>query len=188
MQQIDPGKWAAAAAELMRAASPTLLHEETSGIEFTGALQGMPALKVAPWNRVWLKSSAQELAVAQVDPEHPPLAATWHFGDGAVLATGFDCSPQVAASLIKLIARSPRDPRFHVTWNTGPTLRLSVDAVDGERYLNGESISLSLQEQTPGAGTPTAYSVPLAGPGRYELSITAPRTASIATIRAVRMP
>jgi len=153
-------------------------------VQYLGHPPGSGPSEVSPWNRTWLKDSAQELARAGSDLQHPPLAATWRVGEGAVLATAFDAGPDAAAAFVKQVARPPHDPRFRVTWDTGPQLRVTVDAFDGQNYLNGENLTLVEQEQTPGASAPVTYPVPQTGPGRYELSTPAPRIASIATLRA----
>jgi hypothetical protein len=62
---------------------------------------------------------------------------------------------------------------------------VSVDATDGEAYLNGRNVSLELSAVTGGeaAAAPRAQAVPQTGPGRYELSLAAPRGPSLAALR-----
>jgi hypothetical protein len=183
VEQLDPARWADSVAELMRSASPNLLHREPMVIAFVGPLAQLPGLTAPIWNRTWLKESAVELARNSTDPEHPPAAAMWQFGEGKVIATSFDAGPGVIAPLVKLIARRPRDPRFAVRWETGAKLRVVVDAVDEGAFLNGLHLTASVIEANAGPGSAEISTLPQIGPGRYELEITAPRSTIFASIR-----
>ena len=92
--------------------------------------------------------------------------------------------------MARLIASPPRDPRFSVTWDAASKLRVTIDARDGNRYLNRLNFALDV---SPASATPvvtsttttraSAQPIPQTGPGRYELAIDAPAVSSIATLR-----
>ena len=177
LQQLDPRQWASGAADLLTAAMPTLLEREPISIHFENELAMLPARVDSQWNRTWLKASARELAFADADGQHVPLAARWLVGQGSVCAITVPANSAEIDALVKLTAREPHDPRFAVTWETGPSLRVRIDALDGERYLNDQGVTLQLGQEPP-------MSVPQIGPGRYELDLPAPRSATFAALRA----
>ncbi len=184
-RQLDPQRWAASVSELMRPTAPNLLQQNPMPVEFLGRLAGAAAVQVAPWNRTWLKQSAELLARHADDPAHPPAIATWRVGNGEVAAAAFDAGPDEIGALVKLIARPPHDPRYRVSWETGPHVRVTVEAFDGRTYLNEQHITLALESEGSGSAAPSdVRPVPQTGPGRYELSLPAPRTASLAVVRA----
>jgi hypothetical protein len=177
VQQLDPRQWTSGAADLLTAAMPTLLQREPISIHFENDLAALPVRPISQWNRTWLKALARELAFADVDGQHVPLAAQWLVGQGSVCAAAFPVNSQQLDRLVKLTAREPHDPRFAVTWQTGPSLHVRIDALDGEHYLNEQGLTLQLGQEPP---TP----VPQIGPGRYELNLPAPRTPTFAALRA----
>jgi hypothetical protein len=191
VDETDPARWAAAAHRLLRRAATTLLESRPVRIRFVGDLSALPSRDVSPWNRTWLKAGATLLAEAEgatssggAGGAHPPLVARWEAGEGAVAAAGFG-SPQPAEvdALVRLAARPPRDPRLTVSWDAGSRLRVTIDAVDGQQYLNGLDLSLQLTDPSrPGAG-PESMRIPQASPGRYELAVDAPRAPALATVR-----
>jgi hypothetical protein len=86
-----------------------------------------------------------------------------------------------------LVEAAPRDPRFTVEWNTGSTLRVTVEAVDGDRFLNGEPIRLTLSSADEGGGKePVDRPIPQTAPGRYELSVDSPTEPAFAAVRLGR--
>ncbi|MDB5293499.1 MAG: hypothetical protein JWL69_4740, partial [Phycisphaerales bacterium] len=109
--------------------------------------------------------------------------ARWNVGEGRVLALAFDAGPSLADALAQSAGRAPHDPRYRVTWETGSRLRVTVDALDGQRYLNGEKIELDLSEESESAAAAKSIAVPQIEPGRYELSLPAPRSPAFATVR-----
>ena len=176
LAQLDPVRWAAAARELAQAAGAKLLHHDPIRIAFAEVLAGISPQAVSQWNRVWQKPATTLLADARAGDEAVPMAARWNVGEGRVLAAAFSPEESVIPVLAAQVAKPPRDPRFHVSWESGQMLRIAVDAVDGSKYLNGQELSLELAGST--------LKLPQTGPGRYELAIESPRSPAIATLRA----
>jgi hypothetical protein len=59
-----------------------------------------------------------------------------------------------------------------------------VDAKDGGKYLNGLVLRLEVADERDGArAAAAAHDVPQVAPGRYEISLRAPRARSFATLR-----
>ncbi len=193
LRQGEAGKWAQAVEELMRSAEPTLLETAPLAVHFKGELSGMPGLEVSPWNRTWLKSAASGVAEAEYAGQRIVPAGLWPVGEGRVLSAGFGVSGDLLVRLAKAADRPPRDPRFRVSWETGPSLRVTVDAVTadaaesygGETYLNDRKLTLELSPAGGGAAGGPVQSLPIAqtGPGRYVLALPAPRSAAFATVR-----
>ncbi len=172
VQQIDPSGWVAAAERLARQAAPRRYVDQPTPARWAGVVG--PSI-VSGWNRTWSKPSAEVLARG---PD-APLAARWPVGTGRVVAVAFQATPQLLAELGATVAAEPHDPRFAVTWDAAADVRVSVDAVDGQRYLNGLSITLELDD-----GRPTVAAEQV-GPGLYEATVPAPRQPTLATVRAV---
>jgi von Willebrand factor type A domain len=187
VQQQDAAKWAQAVRDLARAASPQLLERDPLAVTFVGDLARLPGRRATPWNRTWLKEGATALGEARrrSDGERIIPAAHWNVGEGRAGAAAFAPTPAELGALADLLARPPRDPRFRVTWETGPRLVVKVDATDGEAYLNARNVSLEIAAVTGGEApaAPRAQAVPQTGPGRYEVSLPAPRSPSLATLR-----
>ena len=159
-------------------------------VRFTGELSALAARDVSPWNRTWVKGGATGLAEAESAGEPLVPAALWNAGEGRVLAAAFGAAPGDVQRMAKLVERPPHDPRFRVTWETGPQLRVSIDAVDpgaataGAAYLNGRDLTLDLSPAAGAAsGAVQSVAVPQAGPGRYELVVPAPRSPMLAGVR-----
>jgi hypothetical protein len=120
-----------------------------------------------------------------------PVAATWAVGEGRVVAAGFGAATADAMPFVRFAARSPRDPRLHVTWDVGPALRVSVDASTSDAdsasaaFVNGLALSLELREAAGALAAAPVLSqpIPQTAPGRYELSVRAPDVPAIATLR-----
>ncbi|MDB5356701.1 MAG: hypothetical protein JWN24_3154 [Phycisphaerales bacterium] len=183
ISQLDPQKWTDGIQKLMRAASPKLLGQNPLPIYFIGDLSSIPSRTVSPWNRTWLRGTATPLAEATQESERVIAGARWNVGEGRVLALAFDAGPSLADALAQSAGRAPHDPRYRVTWETGSRLRVTVDALDGQRYLNGEKIELDLSEESESAAAAKSIAVPQIEPGRYELSLPAPRSPAFATVR-----
>lgn len=182
LTRLEPRSWAEGARSLMRSASPKLLNDEPASVRFVSELANLPAQTVAPWNRTWLKQSAEGLAKGTAAGGDVPMSARWRAGEGQVAAVAFGVDPATAEAVARLVARGPRDPRFRVTWHAGPELRVVIDAVDAGRYLNGLRPLLEVAG-ADSVGAPVASPVPQVGPGRYELSVPAPRRPSFAAVR-----
>ncbi len=65
----------------------------------------------------------------------------------------------------------------------GSSLKVTVDAIDGPRYLNGKSMRLELSQNADVSVTGDVHDIPQTGPGRYELQLPAPREPSFVTVR-----
>jgi hypothetical protein len=120
------------------------------------------------------------LADAARGVERVTMSARWNVGEGRVAAAAFTAPGNVAAALARVVERPPRDPRFRVTWDAGSVLRVVVDAVEGASYSNGERFTLELDDA---AGAAAKHAVPQAAPGRYELTLDAPRGPTLARLR-----
>jgi hypothetical protein len=110
------------------------------------------------------------------------MSARWTVGAGEVIACAFTPTATEIESMSKLIARPPRDPRYAVTWDAGPRLVVRVDAAEHGKYLNGEQLRLELTDEDAAAKSST-HDIPQTAPGRYELSLPAPRSRTFATLR-----
>lgn len=124
-----------------------------------------------------------------------PAVARWNIGEGRVLAAGFEASSAEVERFAAAVARPPRDPRFRVTWQTGPSLRVSVDAVAPDAsgngaFLNSETLTLDISPATrsdashPEPSSTGGLRLTLTAPGHYDAAIPAPRAAAVATLRA----
>ncbi len=171
-----PANWASGIRELLRAAEPSRLQQRGATVRFLDPLASLPSVRVRLWNRTWRKSDATPLAETELAGEGVVMAARWNAGAGQVAAIAFHAAQEIVEAAAKLIQRPPRDPRFRVAVETGSTLHVSVDAIDGNTYLNGERLTLQLAA--------AALSIPQTGPGRYELTTDA--RAGIARVRRGR--
>ena len=170
VEQTDPAGWVAAARRLARQAVPRRYTDRPTPVAWTGFAG--PAT-VAGWNRTWLKPTADRLAAG---PD-APLAAEWRVGTGRVIAAAFAADPATLARLAERVAAAPHDPRFTVTWDEDAHLRVSVDAVDHGRFLNGLPVTLVV-----GEGRPMA--VPQTAPGEYAANVAAPPRPALGIVRA----
>lgn len=173
--QLDPSRWASAVRELARAAGDPRVQRESVKVSFEGAASGIAPQSPELWNRTWLKNGTSKLAEARTGSKSIPMAASWNAGEGRILGVAFAPNAPAVERLVGLVARPPRDPRFHVSWQTGSQLRVKVDAISGREYLNGQRLWLELGSDR--------LAVPQTGPGRYELTTDAPRSAGVATVR-----
>lgn len=183
VRQLDPTQWAQSARELARAAGPGRMETDRAEVTFTGEAAPAGRFTASPWDRVWLKESATELAEGRHGNETLPMAARWNVGEGQVLAVAFALAPDRVEPLARLAARPPHDPRFRLNWQTGPRLRVTIDALSGSQYLNGLRLALELTDAF-GEGNLVSRPIPQSGPGRYELDVPAPRSPGVARVRA----
>ena len=189
--ETDPAGWAAAARRLTRAAAADRLVRAPARVQFLGPLAGTPPrTAAAPWNRTWLKPGATSVGAGPAD--QGPLAATWEAGEGRVVAAGFSAPPDAVSPFVRLAGRAPRDPRLRVEWESGTTLRVTVNATapgDGggpPSYLNALTLTLEVRDASGAgsAGSPHILTVPQVAPGRYELAAAAPSGPAFATLRS----
>ncbi len=182
-EQVDPRRWADAARKLMRAASAEPLVRDPLDVSFLADLRALPPRRVPTWNRTWLKAGDVALAAGTRAGERVSVAAR-RAGDVRVAAAAFRPNEAELAAVVRLVARPPRDPRYRVTWRTGATYGVAVDATDDAgRYLNGLRLSLS---QFNDMGEPRGPEVVLTqtGPGRYEWSGEPPSQPLVAILKA----
>jgi hypothetical protein len=168
--QTDADQWAASGRQILSAGMADRLESTAAQIRFIGPAANIPGGSFAPWNRTWLKRDAAEWA----ESDSLPMAASWRFGLGQVASVAFMPNRQQIEALAGALARPPTDPRLHVRGQTGPRLRVSVDAVDGRKYLNDLNLSLQIDS--------SRQSIPQSGSGAYELSTGGPATPQIATV------
>jgi hypothetical protein len=176
----DAKSWSAGLLDLSRAAMPNPVETSPLALRFLPPLN-LPPRDVSPWNRSWLKSTATPLGEAKFADETVFPVARWRLGAGEVVAAAFTANAQEATGLAESVASSPRDPRFRVTWDSGRLLRASIDAIDGKTFLNGETLTLDLRS-AEGTFTAKTQAIEQSGPGQYEISLPAPRTAAFATV------
>lgn len=176
MTELDPSRWSSAARELARTAGTKLVRHETVRVSFRATAGGLAAETANLWNRVWLKPQATLLAETSAGHESLPMIAQWNIGEGRVTAAAFSPRPAATETLAGRVAAPPRDPRFHVSWETGNLLRVAVDAIVGTTYLNSQDLEIDWGG--------SSHQLPQTGPGRYELEIEAPTSPAIATLRA----
>ena len=183
LRQLDPKSWAAEVRRLLSAAWPNRLMNSPATITFTADLSDLSARTLSTWNRTWLKSGASQLAQTHYQDDNAiPMAARWNAGSGAVVACAFTPAPAELDALARLIAKPPRDPRFTISSEAGPRLTVRVDALDNGKYLNGLALRLELTD-AQNAARVRVTDIPQTAPGRYELSIPAPRIPTFATLR-----
>jgi hypothetical protein len=172
IEQLDAGQWVNSATLLLRSALPDRYQHRQ--IEITP-----PPQTVTDWNQTWMKSSATELEKSA----EFPMAAKWHLGLGTVTAIAYPASIEHVQSFAAQIAAAPNDPRFTVTWNAGRRLKVEVTAIDRDQYLNGESIQMEKLDARAGDAKPTITPIPQTAPGQYQVTMPAPRSSQLITIR-----
>jgi hypothetical protein len=167
-----PENWAAGISELAQAAALSRLERTLANVRFLGRLASLPPVQASSWNRTWRKSEAAPLAEAMLRDERVILAARWNIGEGQVAAIAFGAPPDVVEPTAGLLQRPPRDPRFRVTVDQGSPLRVSVDATDGNTYVNGERLTLEFAANASN-GNSASLPIPQTAPGRYEITTDA---------------
>jgi hypothetical protein len=184
MTQLDPAQWTTSMRELLAASQPNLVRHDSIHVEFSNAIAQVAALDASLWNRTWLKQGASKLAFGTAGSESIPMAAQWNIGQGKVAALAFEPDGARAQAIAEWVAQKPFDPRFKVKWEAGEKVNVSVDAIEGGKYLNEKAFSIDLLD--PSVSDAAIASTPLVqtAPGRYEVSVLAPRSSRLATIRA----
>jgi hypothetical protein len=178
IEQLDPNQWVDSIRRLAQTAMPQRWMAAPVTIQFINEATSLGARQAPAWNRTWLKQDAQLWGKLTSDP----MAAFWRVGSGSVAALAFAPQADVAQALARKIAQPPRDPRFSTQWDAGPTLRVTVDAAGTDRFLN----DLRLGVEIAADSGIQSFEVPQTAPGRYELSLPAPRQPAIATLRDER--
>jgi hypothetical protein len=181
--QLDPRLWSDAAKELARSAAPQHAQHTPLSIQYKSSELALPPHSVTTWIRTWLKRDATQLASAAMNDEAIPLAARWHVGSGQVAAAAFAPSSEEAEALANLVARPPRDPRYALAWKVGARLVVTVDARDGDRYLNDLNLAMDISDATGGGAARKSFTFSQTGPGRYEVTLSAPRASVLASVR-----
>lgn len=182
LTQSNPQGWAQAVRQLLRSASPTHLIAEPLDVQFVGPLELLAGRTLRTWNKAWPKEQITSLAVAATKDGKQVLAAQWNFGAGRVVAAALAPNRAEVEAMVELVTSKPRDPRFKVVWTTARDLRVTIDAIEANRYLNELNFMLELRQADDLSRTGNTRVVPQVGPGRYELSLPAPRSAAIASI------
>jgi hypothetical protein len=183
LREDETAKWSQAVEELTRQSSPRFLGDRPLALRFLGDLASMPKRDVSPWNQTWPKQGSTPLAEGTTDTgDRLTPAERWNLGEGAVVAAAFATDAGLVDRLAGLVAHRPRDPRLQISWETGPRLLVKIDAVDGQTYLNGLTPALELIN--PATSQTDVHPIPQTGPGAYSLSLPAPRSPTIAAIRA----
>jgi len=180
LREFNPEKWTAAIDQLYAMATPDRLISQPTSVQFKSDLSRLPSRSVSRWNRTWLKKSAESLADTRSADGLLSLAARWKVGSGQVLSVAFAPDGPEAEAMANLVAQPPRDPRFKITWNLGPSLHVTIDATDNNSYLNG--LTINLEFTPPPSMPPPFHRIEQTGPGRYELSLPSPRRPVFATI------
>jgi hypothetical protein len=183
--QFDPAKWADGVSELARSASPAWIETSPAEVHYLINLSGAVDRTVSSWNRTWPKPGAMPIAQTVENGRRTAMAARWNIGAGRAAAVAFAANAMEATAIADLIARPPRDPRFHVTWETEAELRVTIDAVDkasskGSPYMNGLAPRLELSRPQESA---EVLPIGQTGPGLYSLAVPAPRQSALATVR-----
>jgi hypothetical protein len=186
MAANDASRWSTALVELSRATSRAKIEITKMSVRFLPPLI-IPTREVSPWNRTWLKSGATPLAAATLDGETFNPAGRWQAGLGEVAAVAFGTNAAETAALVEMIARPPHDPRFAVTWSLKSPLRVMVDAIEGKKFLNDLKITLEIRDAA-GSAAMVGTKLTQTGPGRYEATVPAPRSASFAALREQGRP
>jgi hypothetical protein len=112
-----------------------------------------------------------------------PLAARQSMGAGEVLATAFAPSADELEAIATRLARPPRDPRFTITWTAQSTLVVRADVAprsESSADRNGLALTLTIRPESGGEGQSLA--IPQTAPGRYEVTVDAPRVPSFAAV------
>lgn len=176
-----PGRWVELAVALAQQAMADHLMRDPIDVRVRADLP-FAADRAAIWNRTWLRQPAELLAEATHGDGQVPMIARWQFGAGRVMAAAYPMQANRAAALAELIEAQPADPRFTVSWDTADRLRVEVDAVDAQGYLNDLQLNLKLADADAPANVRI---IPLQqiAPGRYAADQPSPRQPAIASVR-----
>lgn len=177
----DPARWVESAVMLAQQALPDHVMLEPIGVQVRRDLPF--ATDRAPiWNRTWLREQAELLGEARQGEAILPMIARWQFGGGRVLAVAYPMSPDRIEALARQIEAPPVDPRFSISWDTTDRLRVEVDAVDADGYLNDLELTVELVDAAAPASVQTIRLRQIA-PGRYATDQPAPRQPAVASVR-----
>ena len=183
IRELVPANWTQAIRKLYAKVGADRVVKQPVPVRFLGDLAGLPARNVPVWNRTWLKKGAAAMAQADTAEGNLAMVGRWRVGAGEVVAVAFGANPREVEQIANLVAQPPRDPRFRIIWETGTDLRVTIDAVDGNTYLNGLSLELTISSATPAPSTPSLLPIPQTGPGRYDLAVESPREPAFAAVR-----
>jgi len=172
-------QWADQLLSLSQSAMPPGWQSAGFSVQFLSPLK-LPVRMLENWNPTWVKTSAEPLANVPGKTIRP--VAAWRVGTGQVIAAAFAANQSEAAALADRVAQPSADPRFTVQWNIASKLSVLVNAVDGKSYLNGQNLTLHLQHEN-GQEVDQPLAIPQTAPGRYELTIDAPRTGGFASVK-----
>jgi hypothetical protein len=175
LEQPDSKLWAGSSRQLARTGSAQPINRSDVTANYIRDL-GLSNKNINLWNRTWLKTDATLLASARVGEAAIPMAAWWRVGAGQVIAVAFSPTAEEIETFTRRIQQQPRDPRFTLTVNSGPKFTVTLHAVDGQNYLNGLDVELTLGNQFPAT-------MPQTAPGRYEISLGASRQPTFGSIR-----
>ncbi len=185
-KELSPRRWAQEARLMLAQSSPERMIEGSAPIHAdSGLATALGRATPVRWNRTWLKPRAMLLASAAVQGEKVAVAGRWALGAGEVMAVALRPEVGTGAALAETIARRARDPRYHVSWDTGSSLTVRLDTLADGEPINRLAPTLELAMIEPIAATtaPTTYWLEQTAPGRYEVSIDAPRRSSLASVR-----
>ena len=110
------------------------------------------------------------------------VATLWALGK--VLAASFAATADQAICALQPAgdaAALARYPRLKVAWDSGSSLGVSVDAVDGGRYLNDLQLTLEMRD-VESSESPLVQSLRQSGPGQYQASTPALHRPAIAMV------
>lgn len=181
--QIDPQLWAAQGEALAKSRLPNRLERGSAAAQFKNDLASLSTRNLDQWNRTWIKADATELASIEQPGTRLAVGASWRVGLGRVSAFAFTPSRDELTSLMEKIRQPPQDPRFRVNIVSGQQLNISVDAIDGQQYLNDQKLAASLFDAGNTNGRAIEKPIPQIAPGRYAIDISSPRVASLGVVR-----
>ncbi|HVT88635.1 MAG TPA: vWA domain-containing protein [Tepidisphaeraceae bacterium] len=181
--QLDPKLWELQTTRLAQSIIPSGIEQLPANVTFSGLPSSLPPRIVPMWNRTWIKPQATELASAQETSNRTSVAATWNVGAGQVSSIAFSPTVDEIAAMAQAAARAARDPKFVVTSSADAELVVTVDAHDEQQYLNDLDITLTLLSDADSNKPATVLKVPQTGPGKYEVSLPAPRATALGVVR-----
>jgi hypothetical protein len=183
LTQSDPQRWATSLRGLLRAASPARVFAEPRDVRFVGPLSALGRRAVQPSNEAWPKERTTTLATASSADGALTMSALWNLGAGRATAVAFAPRGDEVEAMAALVASPPRDPRFTVTWDAARVMRITVDAIDGDKLMNGLNLVLQLFDPSGAAEQPESRAIPQVGPGRYAIDLAAPSAPRLAAVR-----
>ncbi len=180
LSESDTGRWAERLEQLVHQAAPDHLMRTPADPRAVASALPLPQVPIGLWNRTWLKQDAQLLVEAITDDAEAawPLLAHWRRGEGRVLAAAWQAGPVLVSAWAQELESLPGDPRFTITWEAERELRIHIDALEQEACLNNLSLRAVFQLPTGRL----AHDLPQTAPGRYELTLPAPREPGTVTV------